>query len=84
MKESQDVIVAIEGLAEAISRAKEDGSVDWKDIRHAAPLLVLAKNAINDAKNIPAEWKGASGEELEETATRLMAGCVLLIDSILR
>ena len=84
MKESDEVILALEGLAESITKAKEDDIIDWKDLRHLAPLLVLAKNAINDAKNIPNEWKGASGEELEATATRLMAASVMLIDAVLR
>ena len=83
-KESEDVIKFIEGLTEAITKAKADSSVDWKDLRFAAPLIILGRDALQDAKLISNEIKGASGEELEALVTRTMTAATLLLDAILR
>lgn len=83
-KESEDVIKFIEGLTDAIIKAKADSSVDWKDLRYVAPLMILGRDALTNAKMIGAEIKGANGEELEALVTRTMTAATLLLDAILR
>lgn len=82
-KNSMEVVSFIEGLAEAITKAKADSAIDWKDVRHLAPLIVLGRDAIADSSKIMDEIKGANGEELELFYTRLVTATMALLTAIL-
>lgn len=84
VKESEDVIKFIETLTESVIKAKADSSIDWKDLRYVAPLMIIGRDALTDAKKIGEEIKGANGEELEMLVTRLFTASTMLLDAILR
>ena len=83
-KETLDLIAFLEGLSVAINAAKADSSVDWKDARHLAPLLLIGREAIKGGEQIIEEMKGANGEEIQDVMERFIYATTSLLDALLK
>ncbi len=81
MKETNEVIMFLQGLAETIKGVEADGQIDWKDARFLPHLIVLAKDAIAGADGVIAEFKGASGEVRERALEDFVKAAMSLVEA---
>lgn len=66
LKETMDVLVAVEAECDAILKSCEDGTLSILDIRHQLPVISKAKEAFVNAKAVRDELKDL--DEAEMTA----------------
>lgn len=82
IKETLEVIDLAKKLGEAVTAAKADGSIDWRDLTKLGPVLVQMRTAVTDGKLIPEELKELDAAEAEELIARLGDAVASLVEAI--
>lgn len=72
IKNSLEVLGAVEAAADAAVKACEDGKLGLLDLRHLVPVLGKAKDAIADAALIRAELADADAAEVDALVAKLV------------
>ena len=83
LKETLEVLEAVDALANAIVAAKADGKVDWKDIPKLAHVLSAGKKALDGSSNIKIELADLDENEITEIIDKAFTSISLLVDAIL-
>lgn len=73
IKNSLEVVAAVDASAEAVLKACEDGKLGLLDLRHLVPVLGKAKDAIRDASLIRAELVDAEPAEVDQLLAAAVA-----------
>jgi hypothetical protein len=74
IKETLEVVLFLENMAEAIDKAKADGKVDWQDLlnKETRELVPSLFAAIKDSEQVKAEIQDLTKEETSELVERLV------------
>lgn len=82
IKETLDAVAMITKVADAITAAKADGSIDWKDLTKLGPVVVAMKTAVDGGALIPGEMKDLDAAEIETLFNATVEAAGKLISAI--
>ena len=83
IKETQELISLIATSAAVLKAAKADGSIDYKDLTKLGPMIGALKAAVDGAKDIGAELKELSPEEVTALLIETVAAVKSLVDAVI-
>lgn len=66
IEQTKELIACVKVLAEVAGRALEDGKINIFDIPKLAPAYIAVKLAFEGAKEVPAELRELSAEEMAD------------------
>lgn len=73
VKESLELIASLEATVGIVAKILEDGKVGITDIRYVPGLVANLREGLKGAKDIPAEVKNMSKEDLEKIVDAVIA-----------
>lgn len=73
MKEFLEVVHALDVAVDTYVKVMEDGKIDFADVQHLPQLLVAAREAINNFKDVLVEVKDATPEEMAAALVAIVA-----------
>lgn len=65
IKETREVLKLLEDLADAIEKAKSDGSIDWFDLPKLGGVVSSAKKAMDGSHLIDDELRDLDADEIK-------------------
>lgn len=83
-KEILDCWTVVDELAKAITKAKEDGSVNVLDLRYLPPVIASLRDAVEGSKDIAEEASHLSKEDLQEVLSVGIQAAMNLVSSIVK
>ncbi|CAB4169935.1 hypothetical protein UFOVP901_19 [uncultured Caudovirales phage] len=83
IKETQELISLIATSAAVLKAAKADGSIDYKDLTKLGPMIGALKAAVDGAKDVGAELKELSSEEITALLIDTVAAVKSLVDAVI-
>lgn len=72
IKESMEVLTALEAVVDFVAKALNDGRIDFKDLVGVIPMLGVLKDGLVGAQLVLAEVKDGSVEEWQTLASKAM------------
>jgi len=64
LKETMEVVALVDRTADLIVAAKEDGSIDWRDLPKLGPAVASLKDAIAGAQGVAGELADLDKDEV--------------------
>lgn len=83
IKETLEAIDLVKKVGDAITAAKADGSIDWKDLTKLGPVLAQMRTAVVDGKLIPEELKDLDETEIGELVNKLSEAVQTLVAAVI-
>jgi|GEM_PF-2517461 len=83
IKESMEILQAVDVLASCVKAAKADGSLDWKDIPKFGPMIPASIKAIQDISKVKEELQDLDDQETKELLDKAMSSAINLINAII-
>ena len=84
IKETMDLIDAIDALVVAYDVANDDGKLDWTDLPKLAPVFVKFYDALKGMSEIPVELKDLDAEEAQIIAQKSVDIFITLIRNVMQ
>lgn len=72
IKESMEVLNALEAVVDFVGRSLADGKIDLRDLVGVIPMLGVLKDAFVGGQLVPAELKDGTVDEWQQLATKAM------------
>lgn len=79
---SMEVLDAVNALAVAVSKAKADGHVDWKDLPDLLPVVSAVKKAVDGAAKISDELKTLDAAGAQALAEKAFSAVSALVSAV--
>lgn len=83
IKNTLELVEALNTLGTCLRAAKEDGDVDIWDTPKFAPMLSAAQRALKDASEVKQEIQELDEAEVQELVDKLFAAVTNLADAVL-
>ncbi len=84
IKESLELIGLISTIGDCLIEANKDGTINWMDLPKFAPIIAVAKKAIDGSEFVDDELKDLTAEESQVLAKAALEAGLKLVGAVVK